>query len=252
MNHRPKDTPRAALRPVTWERLGLLTFAVAAMLVTPAALAQDAASGGVAATPPMGWNSWNHFACKVSDAVVRQAADAIASNGMKAAGYVYVNIDDCWQGQRDASGVIHPNSKFPDMKALGDYIHGQGLKFGIYSSPGPKTCAGYAGSYQHEEQDAAQYAAWGVDYLKYDWCSAAGVYKASDMPAVYTKMHDALVKTGRPIVFARNAASNPASSAAVRPKPCGPSIQMTRTCSRGIWRNRAMPLRRPYDFMSLE
>lgn len=155
----------------------------------------------LAATPPMGWNSWNHFACKVSDAVVRASANAIATNGMKAAGYVYVNIDDCWQGQRDGKGVIHPNARFPDMKALGDYIHGKGLKFGIYSSPGPKTCGGYAGSYQHEEQDAATYAAWGVDYLKYDWCSAASVYKPEQMREVYGKMHEALVKTGRPIVF---------------------------------------------------
>jgi alpha-galactosidase len=155
----------------------------------------------LAATPPMGWNSWNHFACKVSDAVVRASADAIVANGMKDAGYIYVNIDDCWQGERDAQGVIHPNSKFPDMKALGDYIHSKGLKFGIYSSPGPKTCGGYASSYKHEEQDAAQYAAWGVDYLKYDWCSAAGVYKPAQMQDVYKKMHDALVKTGRPIVF---------------------------------------------------
>ncbi|HEV2380215.1 MAG TPA: glycoside hydrolase family 27 protein [Terriglobia bacterium] len=155
----------------------------------------------LAATPPMGWNSWNHFACKVSDAVVRASANAIATNGMRAAGYVYVNIDDCWQGQRDGKGVIHPNARFPDMKALGDYIHGKGLKFGIYSSPGPKTCGGYAGSYQHEEQDAATYAAWGVDYLKYDWCSAAHVYKPEQMREVYGKMHEALVKTGRPIVF---------------------------------------------------
>jgi alpha-galactosidase len=162
------------------------------------ARAQDPTS---AATPPMGWNSWNHFACHVSDTVVRAAADAIASNGMKDAGYVYVNIDDCWQGHRDAKGVIQPNAKFPDMKALADYVHSKGLKLGIYSSPGPKTCAGYEGSYMHEEQDATQYAAWGVDYLKYDWCSAARVYKPEQMPAVYKKMHDALVKAGRPIVF---------------------------------------------------
>lgn len=153
------------------------------------------------ATPPMGWNSWNHFACKVSDAVVRASADAIAANGMKAAGYVYINIDDCWQGQRDAQGMIQPNSRFPDMKALGDYIHSKGLKFGIYSSPGPKTCAGYAGSYQHEADDAKQYAAWGVDYLKYDWCSAGRVYQPEEMQSVYKKMHDALQATGRPIFY---------------------------------------------------
>jgi alpha-galactosidase len=178
--------------------IALAGLALTLAALVPAANAQDT---NVAATPPMGWNSWNHFACKVSDAVVREAADAIASNGMKAAGYVYVNIDDCWQGERDAQGVIHPNSRFPDMKALGDYIHSKGLKFGIYSSPGPKTCAGYAGSYMHERQDAMQYAAWGVDYLKYDWCSAARVYKPDQIQEVYKKMHDALEKTGRPIVF---------------------------------------------------
>jgi alpha-galactosidase len=155
----------------------------------------------LAATPPMGWNSWNHFACKVSDAVIRDAADAIVRNGMKQAGYVYVNIDDCWQSKRDEKGIIHPNERFPDMKALADYVHSKGLKIGIYSSPGPKTCANYEGSYGHEEQDAQTYAAWGMDYLKYDWCSAAKVYKLSEMPTVYKKMHDALERTGRPMVY---------------------------------------------------
>ncbi len=150
----------------------------------------------LARTPPMGWNSWNHFGCNVSDAIVRAQADAMVSSGMKAVGYVYVNIDDCWQGTRDERGFIHPNEKFPDMKALADYIHSKGLKFGIYSSPGPKTCAGYEGSYGHEEHDAQTYAAWGVDYLKYDWCSAKG-----DQLAAYTKMRDALRRTGRPSVY---------------------------------------------------
>ena len=169
--------------------------------VLGAFLRAGAADSTLAATPPMGWNSWNHFACKVTAADVRASADAIASNGMKNAGYVYVNIDDCWEGTRDAAGKIQPNAKFGDMKALVDYVHGKGLKIGIYSSPGPKTCAGYEGSYQHEELDAQQYADWGFDYLKYDWCSAEKVYSRSDMPAVYKKMHDALVRTGRPIVF---------------------------------------------------
>jgi len=169
----------------------LLTIACSAM----------AADSTLAATPPMGWNSWNHFACKVAADDVRAAADAIASNGMKDAGYVYVNIDDCWQGDRDVQGRIRPNARFPDMKGLVDYIHSKGLKAGIYSSPGPKTCAKYEGSYQHEELDAQQYAEWGFDYLKYDWCSAERVYQHSDMIAVYKKMHDALVRTGRPIVF---------------------------------------------------
>jgi alpha-galactosidase len=160
-----------------------------------------AADSTLAATPPMGWNSWNHFACRVTADDVRAAADAIATNGMKDAGYIYVNIDDCWEGDRDAEGRIQPNAKFSDMKALAEYVHSKGLKIGIYSSPGPKTCAKHEGSFGHEEQDAQQYAAWGFDYLKYDWCSAEGVYPRSEMQAVYQKMHGALVRTGRPIVF---------------------------------------------------
>jgi alpha-galactosidase len=155
----------------------------------------------LALTPPMGWNSWNKFAEKVDAKTVKEIADAMVSSGMKDAGYVYVNIDDTWQGTRDAQGVLQPNEKFPDMKGLADYVHSKGLKIGIYSSPGPKTCAGNEGSYQHEELDARTWAAWGIDYLKYDWCSAKTVYKEEDMPAVYTKMGDALKATGRPIVF---------------------------------------------------
>ena len=129
----------------------------------------------VCLTPPLGWNSWNHFAGRVSEENVRAAADAMVSSGLIDHGWTYVNIDDCWQGERDADGNIHGNAKFPDLKALGDYIHGKGLKYGIYSSPGPKTCAGFAGSYQHEDQDARTYAGWGVDYVKYDLCSYSGI-----------------------------------------------------------------------------
>ncbi len=171
-----------------------------------------AQSAGLAPTPPMGWNSWNHFAEKVTDADVRAAADAMVATGMKDAGYVYVNIDDGWQGSRDAEGRIQANSRFPDMKALSDYVHGKGLKLGIYSSPGPKTCGGFEGSYGHEEQDAETYAGWGVDFLKYDLCSFEDVMKLHDpgqdpgqavamMKAAYKKMHDALVRTRRPIVY---------------------------------------------------
>jgi len=169
---------------------------VIALTLISASFAAD-----LAPTPPMGWNSWNKFAEKVDDKSVREMADAIVSSGMKDAGYVYVNIDDTWEGKRDAQGNIQSNSKFPDMKALADYVHSKGLKIGIYSSPGPKTCADYEGSYQHEEQDAKTWAAWGIDYLKYDWCSAEKVYKPSDMQAVYKKMGDALKATGRPIVY---------------------------------------------------
>ncbi len=135
----------------------------------------------LALTPPMGWNSWNCFANAVSDEKIRSAADAIVKTGLVDHGWTYVNIDDCWQGNRDASGNIQPNAKFPDMKALSDYIHGLGLKFGAYSSPGPKTCAGFTASYQHENQDAATYGQWGVDYVKYDWCSYGGVAEREKM-----------------------------------------------------------------------
>src|SRR5580704_18853797 len=118
----------------------------------------------------MGWNSWNFFAERVTDKDIRASADQIVATGMKDAGYIYVNIDDTLEGKRDSSGVLHTNEKFPDMKALADYVHSKGLKLGIYSSPGPQTCAKYEGSYGHEEQDAATYAGWGIDYLKYDLC----------------------------------------------------------------------------------
>jgi len=163
--------------------------------------AADVPSNGLAKTPPMGWNSWNKFARRVSDQVVRETADAMVKNGMKDAGYIYVNIDDTWEAGRDAKGIILTNEKFPDMKALAVYIHSKGLKLGIYSSPGPKTCANYEGSFQHEEQDAKSYAAWGIDYLKYDWCSASQVYDYHSMQAAYAKMGRALLDSGRPILF---------------------------------------------------
>jgi alpha-galactosidase len=168
----------------------------------------------IAATPPMGWNSWNHFAEHVTDADVRSAADMLVTTGMRDAGYIYVNVDDTWQGKRDAQGLLHSNNRFPDMKALGDYIHSKGLKFGIYSSPGAKTCGGYAGSLGHEAQDAKMYAGWGVDFLKYDLCSfndnllqAQAEHpgdpnvKKTLMIAAYRKMGEALKATGRPIVY---------------------------------------------------
>ena len=157
---------------------------------------------GMVRAPAMGWNSWNLFAGKIDDKTVREIADAVVSSGMKDAGYIYVNIDDTWEGaHRDARGNVTTNTKFPNMKALADYVHSKGLKIGIYSSPGPKTCAGYEGSYGHEAQDAQTWAAWGIDYVKYDWCSASQIYKDEEMQAVYQKMGEALLKTGRPIVY---------------------------------------------------
>lgn len=182
-----KNTPR-----LIFVFLGFLT------LQSGSGIASDQ-NAMLARTPPMGWNSWNHFACEVSDAIVRAQADAVVTTGMKSAGYLYILIDDCWQGTRDSGGQIRPNRKFPDMKALADYVHSKGLKIGIYSSPGPKTCAGYPGSYDHEEQDAQTYATWRMDYLKYDLCSYDGM---GDQVAAYKKMGDALKKTGRPIVYA--------------------------------------------------
>jgi alpha-galactosidase len=156
---------------------------------------------GLAKTPPMGWNSWNLFAGKIDDQTVRAIADAMVSSGKRDAGYIYINIDDTWEGVRDAQGNLRPNYKFPDMKALAAYVHSKGLKLGIYSSPGPRTCAGYPGSYGHAEQDAKTFASWGIDYLKYDWCSAGMVYNNSQLQPVYQEMGRALESTGRPIVF---------------------------------------------------
>ncbi|MGN7161707.1 glycoside hydrolase family 27 protein [Sphingomonas sp. SAFR-052] len=156
-------------------------------------------ANGLAVTPPMGWNSWNKFACNVNEQVIRATADAIAANGMRQAGYEYVVIDDCWHGSRDANGFItEDRQRFPSgLKALGDYIHAKGLKFGIYSDAGTKTCGGRPGSQGHEYQDAIQYARWGVDYLKYDWCST-GVRNAEE---AYATMADALKASGRNILF---------------------------------------------------
>lgn len=158
----------------------------------------------LALTPPMGWNSWNVWGTAVDDAKVRAAADWMVKSGLAAHGFQYINIDDAWEGQRDADGRIQSNDKFPDMKALADYVHSKGLKLGIYSSPGPKTCAGYEGSYQHEQQDAETYAEWGLDLLKYDWCSYDGIAKDKSLPELrkpYEVMRAALDACGRDIVY---------------------------------------------------
>lgn len=153
----------------------------------------------MAMTPPMGWNSWNHFACNVDEELIKATANAMVKTGMKNAGYVYVNIDDCWHGERDANGRIQVDpERFPSgMKALADYVHQRGLKLGIYSDAGWKTCAGKPGSRGYEFQDAKTYAAWGIDYLKYDWCNTAGL-KAE---GAYMTMSRALKTAGRPIVL---------------------------------------------------
>ncbi|WP_410597394.1 glycoside hydrolase family 27 protein [Amycolatopsis sp. lyj-23] len=193
--------------------LHLFSAAAAALslsaAVPPAAVA---APGSPAVTPPLGWNSWNSFGCNVSESTIHQAADALVSSGMRDAGYQYVVVDDCWfDPQRDTQGNLRGNaSKFPSgMAALGDYIHARGLKFGIYQVPTDRTCAqrtgtypGSTGSQGHETQDARTFASWGVDYLKYDWCSPAGT--RDEQVTRFGLMRDALRATGRPIVYSTN------------------------------------------------
>lgn len=154
---------------------------------------------GLAQTPPMGWNSFNHFGCSINEALIQETANAMVASGMAAVGYEYINIDDCWMSPaRDSAGNLQGDpQKFPHgMKAVADYVHSKGLKLGLYLDRGTKTCGGYPGSYGYEVQDANQLASWGVDYIKDDNCSVVG--KLMDD---YTKMHNALVATGRPIVF---------------------------------------------------
>ena len=180
-------------------RRAIVLAAVAALLMAPSLLSAQDPSKGLASTPPMGWNSWNKFGCNVNEEMIRKMADAMVSSGMKDAGYQYVVIDDCWQVERDASGNIVADVKhFPaGIKALADYVHSRGLKFGIYSDAGSMTCAKRPGSLGHEYQDALQYAAWGVDYLKYDWCNTT----TQDAQAAYALIRNALNATGRPIVL---------------------------------------------------
>lgn len=192
---------------------------------------------GLAQTPPMGWNGWNKFQTHINDVIVRGIADAMATNGMKDAGYRYIIIDDGWQGSRDAGGVLSPNPNFPDMKDLAAYVHSKGLLIGIYSSPGPRTCGGFEGSYGHEEQDAAMFAAWGIDYLKYDWCSASRFWKDGDMQAAYQKMGAALQKTGRAIVYAL------CQYGRARVEQWGPQV------GANLWRT-TVDIRDQYDSMS--
>ncbi|MCX5050016.1 MULTISPECIES: ricin-type beta-trefoil lectin domain protein [unclassified Streptomyces] len=192
--------------------LAATALTLSACVTASAGTTAEAAPGSPALTPPLGWNSWNSFGCGVNETQVRQAADAMVSSGMKAAGYQYVVVDDCWfNPQRDGAGNLQADpNKFPSgMKALGDYIHSKGLKFGIYEAPNERTCAqavgnypGSTGSKGHEAQDAASFASWGVDYLKYDWCSSSGT--RDQQVAQFTLMRDSLRATGRPIIYSIN------------------------------------------------
>jgi alpha-galactosidase len=198
-------------RPVKWPALPLAVLLAAGVggaaggvagLVTAAPAA--ALGNGLALTPPMGWNDWNAYGCNVSETLVEQTADRLVSSGLAAAGYQYVNIDDCWmRSARDASGNLQPDAtKFPDgISGTAAYVHGKGLKLGIYEDAGTATCAGYPGSLGHEAQDARQFAAWGVDYLKYDNCNNNGSTTQAQYIARYSAMRDALAATGRPIVY---------------------------------------------------
>jgi len=177
----------------------ILKKIIAAGILLLAASSAQALENGLARTPPMGWNSWNKFGCDVSETLIMEMADAMVDSGMRDAGYEYIVIDDCWQVSRDEEGnIVADPDRFPSgMKALADYIHAKGLKFGLYSDAGSFTCQRRPGSKGYELQDARQYAAWGVDYLKYDWCNTEG----QNAPESYAKMRDALKAAGRPIVF---------------------------------------------------
>jgi alpha-galactosidase len=206
--------PGLTLDPATGILFGSLQSADTTLVKVTATNAKGAQTrvltiiGGehrLALTPPMGWNTWYSFGGEMDDRRIRGVADAFIAQGLSQHGYQYIGLDDGWEGARDASGHIQANGKFPDMKGLADYLHARGLKFGIYSSPGPKTCAGNEGSYQHEDKDAATYAAWGVDLLKYDWCSyetlAGPNASVEALQKPYAVMRAALDKVPRDMVF---------------------------------------------------
>ena len=192
-------TTRASIAHWLRLALALLAWGVASLASGHETLGLDAPKPDLAATPPMGWNSWNKFGCTIDEATVRRQADAMAASGLAAAGYRYIVIDDCWQKSRDVDGnVLADPDRFPSgIRALADYVHAKGLKFGLYSDAGVLTCGGRPGSAGREFQDARRYAQWGVDYLKYDWCHTG----PRDAEAAYTIMAKALRESGRPIVL---------------------------------------------------
>src|ERR1700736_3850514 len=183
----------------TRKRVVAVVFAVLISTAGLSAQENNTTSSELAQTPPMGWNSWNKFACNVNEQLIRETADAMITSGMHDAGYQYVNIDDCWQISRDADGaIVVDSSRFPSgIKALADYVHGKGLKLGVYTDAGRLTCQKRPGSFGHEFQDIKTYDSWGVDYVKIDWCAAEGL----DPEIQYAKFHDAIARASRPIVF---------------------------------------------------
>jgi alpha-galactosidase len=190
----PSGRTRAAVATVLLTMLALTGTVLADARHQPAA----ALDNGLGRTPVMGWNSWNRYTCGIDESLIRRQADAMVSTGMRDAGYRYINVDDCWQSSRDGAGnIVADPARFPSgMKALGDYLHARGLKFGVYSDRGTLTCAGKPGSQGYEYQDARSYASWGVDLLKYDNCNAT-----LDQQTQYETMRDALAASGRPILF---------------------------------------------------
>ena len=191
--------------PRALAKLGSAVLIVAGAFLWPGDGVQTvmALDDGLARTPPMGWNNWYAFGCAVNEQIIRETAAAMAANGMKSAGYTYVNIDDCWQVGRDSSGTIAADPvKFPSgIRALADYVHGLGLKLGIYTDAGTATCAGRPGSLGYEDKDMLTYAQWRVDFVKVDWCNTSGL----DPKTQYAKFRDAIVKattaTGQKMVF---------------------------------------------------
>jgi alpha-galactosidase len=179
--------------------ISVLSICVTLCGVSAAQMAGASSPALLAATPVMGWNSWNKFGCNVSEDLIRAIADVVVSSGMRAAGYQYVNIDDCWQVSRQPDGTIVADpQRFPNgIKNLAEYVHSKGLKLGLYTDAGRLTCEKRPGSFEHEFQDAKTYASWGVDYVKVDWCNAEGL----DPEVQYAKIRDALAQSGRPIVF---------------------------------------------------
>jgi alpha-galactosidase len=177
----------------------VLSAVVVVCSLSAAQMNGGSSSALLAPTPVMGWNSWNKFGCNVSEKLIREIADAMVSSGMQSAGYRYVNIDDCWQVSREADGTLVADpQRFPNgIKSVAEYVHGKGLKLGIYTDAGRMTCEKRPGSFEHEVQDANTYASWGVDYVKVDWCHAGGL----DPEVQYAKIRDALAHSGRPIVF---------------------------------------------------
>ena len=199
---RPQTPPRAPSPPSALPLAGSAAVTSGPAGKLPLPELRDLSTNDLAPTPLMGWSSRQKLGSRTDDAAIRQAVEGLVESGLNLLGYVYVEIGDGWQGARDAQGVLHPNERFPDMKALGDFIHGQGLKYGLTASAAARSCNGMEGSYGHEEQDARTFAEWGVDYVVYEWCGTEVLHPTDvEMRAVFQKMGEALRASGRDIVY---------------------------------------------------